>query len=88
MEIFAQNLQMTNPLGIVSHRSNMPNKPRKNSLKSAKFWSRFEKSGSIQAYLRFREAVQVESAGSSLVKAAARTSSGKRNAGKSKTPAR
>jgi len=34
----------------------MQTKSEKNSLKSDLFWTRFEKSGSIQAYLRFRQA--------------------------------
>lgn len=34
---------------------------KKTPVKSELFWDRFEKSGSIQAYLRFHQARQVES---------------------------
>jgi hypothetical protein len=40
----------------------MTNQPQKVSIKSQQLWNRFETSGSIQAYLRFRQARQAESA--------------------------
>jgi len=40
----------------------MPNTNKKSSSKTDLFWGRFEKSGSIKAYLKFQEAKQAEDA--------------------------
>jgi len=55
----------------------------RNHLKSALFWNRFVKSGSLQAYLRFRQASHDESSSLSASKDL-KLSSAKRNAAKSK----
>ena len=41
---------------------------KKSSSKTELFWSRFEKSGSIQAYLRFHKARQEKGEGEAEVK--------------------
>jgi len=43
---------------------------KKTPVKSELFWNRFEKSGSIQAYLRFHQARQVEAVKVPVVKKA------------------
>jgi hypothetical protein len=47
----------------------MTKQPRKTSSKSQQLWTRFETSGSIQAYLRFRNARQAENEGGHREKA-------------------
>lgn len=52
---------------------------KKNSSKTELFWDRFEKSGSIQAYLRFHKARQSEAkAVTKAVKSASKSKPSKR----------
>jgi hypothetical protein len=66
----------------------MPNKSEKNSLKSDLFWTRFEKSGSIQAYLRFRQARQGEAQAPLSRKAEVAKPAAKRSGSKSEARTR
>lgn len=45
---------------------------KKTSSKAELFWNRFEKSGSIQAYLKFHASRQKEASGAKVKKAPAR----------------
>jgi len=50
----------------------MTDTEKKSSSKTDLFWSRFEKSGSIKAYLKFQEARQAEEAAPKRVPASKR----------------
>jgi hypothetical protein len=53
------------------------------ALKSALFWNHFEQSGSLESYLRFRQAIQDEAMPFSETKLQ-KADSAKRNPGKTK----
>jgi hypothetical protein len=55
----------------------MNSKTKKSSSKTELFWNHFEKSGSIQAYLRFHEARQESMKGKAKSSAKAKASSKK-----------